>query len=170
MFQRIGVKTVSGERQHSDFIVLIHIQNGFSRVIGILHCVCHVQGWAYTCCRSILMLLSISVQVMFLFSDVNECSYAEFNACPKKNTCVNLEGYYICAPQHAHADIMQHQLSQRKEGKKHSISPWKILRMPLQDSVIYCRSHLHGKGFWSVQCSSFCSWEKILDKPAVSYF
>ncbi|NXX49485.1 UROL1 protein, partial [Tricholaema leucomelas] len=50
--------------------------------------------------------------------DVNECSYAEFNACPKKNTCVNLEGYYSCAPQHAHVDIMQQQLSQRKEGKK----------------------------------------------------
>uniref|UniRef100_A0A8C8B794 Uromodulin like 1 n=1 Tax=Otus sunia TaxID=257818 RepID=A0A8C8B794_9STRI len=31
--------------------------------------------------------------------DVNECSYAEFNACPEKNTCVNLEGYYSCDPQ-----------------------------------------------------------------------
>ncbi|NXR11920.1 UROL1 protein, partial [Semnornis frantzii] len=51
--------------------------------------------------------------------DVNECSYAEFNACPKKNTCVNLEGYYSCAPQRAHIDVMQHQLSQRKEGKKY---------------------------------------------------
>ncbi|XP_074785423.1 uromodulin-like 1 isoform X2 [Athene noctua] len=47
--------------------------------------------------------------------DVNECSYAEFNACPEKNTCVNLEGYYSCNPQHEHADI-PHQLSQRKEG------------------------------------------------------
>ncbi|XP_049691162.1 uromodulin-like 1 isoform X3 [Accipiter gentilis] len=48
--------------------------------------------------------------------DVNECSYAEFNACPEKNTCVNLEGYYSCDPQHEHADVISHQLSQRKEG------------------------------------------------------
>uniref|UniRef100_A0A8C4JR70 Uromodulin like 1 n=1 Tax=Dromaius novaehollandiae TaxID=8790 RepID=A0A8C4JR70_DRONO len=34
--------------------------------------------------------------------DVNECSYAEFNACPKKDTCVNLEGYYSCNPEHEH--------------------------------------------------------------------
>nr|XP_010306494.1 PREDICTED: uromodulin-like 1 [Balearica regulorum gibbericeps] len=47
--------------------------------------------------------------------DVNECSHAEFNACPEKNTCVNLEGYYSCDPQHEHADI-SHQLSRRKEG------------------------------------------------------
>ncbi|NXW18381.1 UROL1 protein, partial [Circaetus pectoralis] len=47
--------------------------------------------------------------------DVNECSYAEFNACPEKNTCVNLEGYYSCDPQHEHADVISHQLSQRKE-------------------------------------------------------
>lgn len=65
------------------------------------------------------MLLSISVQVVFLFLDVNECSYAEFNACPEKNTCVNLEGYYSCDPQHEHADVISHQLSQRKEGKRH---------------------------------------------------
>ncbi|XP_074672972.1 uromodulin-like 1 [Strix aluco] len=48
--------------------------------------------------------------------DVNECSYAEFNACPEKNTCVNLEGYYSCDPQHELADIVPYQLSQRKEG------------------------------------------------------
>ncbi|CAM9632178.1 unnamed protein product [Bubo scandiacus] len=48
--------------------------------------------------------------------DVNECSYAEFNACPEKNTCVNLEGYYSCDPQHELADIIPYQLSQRKEG------------------------------------------------------
>ncbi|NXS65454.1 UROL1 protein, partial [Pandion haliaetus] len=47
--------------------------------------------------------------------DVNECSYAEFNACPEKNTCVNLEGYYSCDPQHEHADVTPHQLSRRKE-------------------------------------------------------
>ncbi|NXN20062.1 UROL1 protein, partial [Indicator maculatus] len=51
--------------------------------------------------------------------DVDECSYAEFNACPMKNSCVNLEGYYSCDPQHEHADVIQHWLNQRKEGKKH---------------------------------------------------
>ncbi|NWQ78763.1 UROL1 protein, partial [Columbina picui] len=51
--------------------------------------------------------------------DVNECSYAEFNACPEKSTCVNLEGYYSCDPQHEHADVKPHQLSTRKEGKKY---------------------------------------------------
>ncbi|XP_035752398.1 uromodulin-like 1 [Egretta garzetta] len=48
--------------------------------------------------------------------DVNECSYVEFNACPEKNTCVNLEGYYSCDPQHEHAGANPHQLSPRKEG------------------------------------------------------
>ncbi|XP_009696457.1 PREDICTED: uromodulin-like 1, partial [Cariama cristata] len=48
--------------------------------------------------------------------DVNECSYSEFNACPEKNTCVNLEGYYSCDTHHEHADVIPHQLSQRKEG------------------------------------------------------
>ncbi|KFZ52979.1 Uromodulin-like 1, partial [Antrostomus carolinensis] len=47
--------------------------------------------------------------------DINECSYDEFNACPKKNTCVNLEGYYSCDLQHEHADVSLHQLSTRKE-------------------------------------------------------
>ncbi|NXJ76400.1 UROL1 protein, partial [Trogon melanurus] len=47
--------------------------------------------------------------------DVNECSYAEFNTCPEKSTCVNLEGFYSCDPQHEHADVVPHQLSQRKE-------------------------------------------------------
>ncbi|XP_005151752.2 uromodulin-like 1 [Melopsittacus undulatus] len=48
--------------------------------------------------------------------DVNECFYVEFNTCPEKNTCVNLEGYYSCDPQHGHADVIPHQLSGRKEG------------------------------------------------------
>ncbi|XP_037233871.1 uromodulin-like 1 [Falco rusticolus] len=48
--------------------------------------------------------------------DVNECSYAEFNACPEKNTCVNLEGYYRCNPQREQADVIPHQLSRRMEG------------------------------------------------------
>ncbi|KAM6293437.1 uromodulin-like 1 [Porphyrio hochstetteri] len=48
--------------------------------------------------------------------DVNECSYAEFNACPENDTCVNLEGYYTCDPHHEHADVISHQLSRRKEG------------------------------------------------------
>ncbi|KAM6310088.1 uromodulin-like 1 [Aegotheles albertisi] len=48
--------------------------------------------------------------------DVNECSYAEFNACPVKNTCINLEGYYSCDPQHEDADVNPRQLSTRKEG------------------------------------------------------
>ncbi|XP_027544846.1 uromodulin-like 1 [Neopelma chrysocephalum] len=45
--------------------------------------------------------------------DVNECSYAELNACLQKSTCVNLEGYYSCDP---HAHVIPHQLSRRKEG------------------------------------------------------
>ncbi|XP_068035692.1 uromodulin-like 1 [Anomalospiza imberbis] len=48
--------------------------------------------------------------------DVNECSYAEFNACPEKSSCVNLEGYYSCHPQHEHATVIPHRLSPRKEG------------------------------------------------------
>ncbi|NWI52212.1 UROL1 protein, partial [Calyptomena viridis] len=51
--------------------------------------------------------------------DVNECSHAEFNACPEKSTCVNLEGYYSCDPQHGHAHVIPHQLGQRKQGKKY---------------------------------------------------
>ncbi|NWI02031.1 UROL1 protein, partial [Tichodroma muraria] len=51
--------------------------------------------------------------------DVNECSYAEFNACPEKSSCVNLEGYYICHPQREHATVIPHWLSPRKEGKKY---------------------------------------------------
>ncbi|XP_053788806.1 uromodulin-like 1 [Vidua chalybeata] len=47
--------------------------------------------------------------------DVNECSYAEFNACPEKSSCVNLEGYYSCHPQHEHATVIPHWLSPRKE-------------------------------------------------------
>ncbi|XP_074955413.1 uromodulin-like 1 [Phalacrocorax aristotelis] len=48
--------------------------------------------------------------------DVNECSHVEFNTCPEKNTCVNLEGYYSCDYQHEHADVNPHHLSPRKEG------------------------------------------------------
>ncbi|XP_068540911.1 uromodulin-like 1 isoform X2 [Anas acuta] len=48
--------------------------------------------------------------------DVNECSYAEFNACPKQNTCVNLEGYYSCSPENEHADVSPQQLSTGKDG------------------------------------------------------
>ncbi|XP_014736098.1 PREDICTED: uromodulin-like 1 [Sturnus vulgaris] len=48
--------------------------------------------------------------------DVNECSYAEFNACPEKSSCVNLEGYYSCHPQHEHATAIPHWLSPREEG------------------------------------------------------
>ncbi|NXB72303.1 UROL1 protein, partial [Donacobius atricapilla] len=51
--------------------------------------------------------------------DVNECSYAEFNACPEKSSCVNLEGYYSCHPQNEHATVIPHWLSPRKEGKKY---------------------------------------------------
>nr|XP_054484504.1 uromodulin-like 1 [Agelaius phoeniceus] len=47
--------------------------------------------------------------------DVNECSYAEFNACPEKSSCVNLEGYYSCHPQHGHATVIPPWLSPRKE-------------------------------------------------------
>ncbi|NWS01799.1 UROL1 protein, partial [Motacilla alba] len=47
--------------------------------------------------------------------DVNECSYAEFNACPEKSSCVNREGYYSCHPQHEHAAVSPHWLSPRKE-------------------------------------------------------
>ncbi|XP_010215637.1 PREDICTED: uromodulin-like 1 [Tinamus guttatus] len=48
--------------------------------------------------------------------DVNECSYAVFNACPKRDTCINLEGYYSCNPGHEHADVSPQQREARKEG------------------------------------------------------
>ncbi|RMC06184.1 hypothetical protein DUI87_15614 [Hirundo rustica rustica] len=48
--------------------------------------------------------------------DVDECSYAEFNACPEKSSCVNLEGYYSCHPQHEHATAIPHWLSPREEA------------------------------------------------------
>lgn len=107
-----------GEGQHSDFIALIYTQNCFSRVTADLHWIYHIQSLVYTHCRSILTLLSISMRGVFFFLDVNECSYVEFNTCPEKNTCVNLEGYYSCNPQHEHADVNPHQLTPRKEGKK----------------------------------------------------
>ncbi|NXA84200.1 UROL1 protein, partial [Thryothorus ludovicianus] len=47
--------------------------------------------------------------------DVNECSYAEFNACPEKSSCVNLEGSYSCHPQHERATVIPRWLSPRKE-------------------------------------------------------
>uniref|UniRef100_A0A8C3JZY3 Uromodulin like 1 n=1 Tax=Calidris pygmaea TaxID=425635 RepID=A0A8C3JZY3_9CHAR len=43
--------------------------------------------------------------------DVNECSHLVFNACPEKNTCVNLEGYYSCDPQHERADVNPHHVT-----------------------------------------------------------
>ncbi|NXP86758.1 UROL1 protein, partial [Passerina amoena] len=51
--------------------------------------------------------------------DVNECSHAEFNACPEKSSCVNLEGYYSCHPQYEPATVIPQWLSPRKEGKKY---------------------------------------------------
>ncbi|XP_051470318.1 uromodulin-like 1 [Apus apus] len=48
--------------------------------------------------------------------DVNECSYAEFNACPENSTCINLEGYYSCNSQHEHADVNPQRLSSSEEG------------------------------------------------------
>ena len=114
-----------GEGQHSGFIAPIHTQNCFSRVTADLHWIYHTQSLVYTHGRSILTLPSISVQGVFFFLDVNECSHVEFNACPKKNTCVNLEGYYSCDPQHRHADVNPHQLSPGKEGKKCSSHPGK---------------------------------------------
>ncbi|NXA35727.1 UROL1 protein, partial [Eudromia elegans] len=47
--------------------------------------------------------------------DVNECAYAVFNACPKRDTCVNLEGYYSCNPEHEHAEVSPQQRSTRNE-------------------------------------------------------
>ncbi|POI35224.1 hypothetical protein CIB84_001024, partial [Bambusicola thoracicus] len=47
---------------------------------------------------------------------VDECSYAEFNACPEQNSCVNLEGYYSCSPEHQEAYVSPLQLSTRKDG------------------------------------------------------
>ncbi|XP_015738631.1 uromodulin-like 1 isoform X1 [Coturnix japonica] len=48
--------------------------------------------------------------------DVDECSYAEFNACPEQNSCVNLEGYYSCSPEHQEAYVSPLQWSTRKDG------------------------------------------------------
>ncbi|XP_042722740.1 uromodulin-like 1 [Lagopus leucura] len=48
--------------------------------------------------------------------DVDECSYAEFNACPEQNSCVNTEGYYSCSPEHQEAYVSPLQLSTRKDG------------------------------------------------------
>ncbi|NWJ06664.1 UROL1 protein, partial [Crypturellus undulatus] len=51
--------------------------------------------------------------------DVNECSNAVFNACPKRDACINLEGYYSCNSEHEHADVSPQQSNTRKEGKKY---------------------------------------------------
>ncbi|OXB79540.1 UNVERIFIED_CONTAM: hypothetical protein H355_000356 [Colinus virginianus] len=48
--------------------------------------------------------------------DIDECSYAEFNACPEQNSCVNLEGYYSCSPERQEAYVSPHQLSTKKDG------------------------------------------------------
>ncbi|NXO69584.1 UROL1 protein, partial [Phainopepla nitens] len=60
------------------------------------------------------MVKRVSEVIDTQVQDVNECSYAEFNACPEKSSCVNLEGYYSCHPQHEHAAVIP-----RKEGKKY---------------------------------------------------
>lgn len=125
----------------------IYIQNCFSRVTAGLHWICHIQSLVYTHCRSLVMLLSISVQGVFPFLDVNECSYAELNTCPEKSTCVNLEGFYSCAPQNEHTDVIPHQLSQRKEGKK-------------------CSSHL-GE-YWECFCRSLWSITGFTCKAKIS--
>lgn len=133
LFQRVGLKSdrvitewglVLGKGQHSDFIAPIYTQNCFSRVTADLHWIYHMQRPVYIHCRSILMLVSISVQGVFFFLDVNECSYVEFNACPDKNTCVNLEGYYSCDPQHEHSDVNPHQLSPGKKRRSHLGKYW----------------------------------------------
>ncbi|NWT20295.1 UROL1 protein, partial [Vireo altiloquus] len=63
--------------------------------------------------------------------DVNECSYAEFNACPDKSSCVNLEGHYSCHPQHEPTRVIPHRLSLRKEGKKYpsAVTNHRILKV-----------------------------------------
>ncbi|NXV06451.1 UROL1 protein, partial [Cettia cetti] len=63
--------------------------------------------------------------------DVNECSYAEFNACPEKSSCVNLEGNYSCHPEQEHATVIPHWLSPGKEGKRYpsAITNHRILRV-----------------------------------------
>ncbi|NXU40275.1 UROL1 protein, partial [Drymodes brunneopygia] len=59
--------------------------------------------------------------------DVNECSYAEFNACPERSSCVNLEGYYSCHPQHEPATGIPHQLSPREEADPSAVTNHRIL-------------------------------------------
>ncbi|NWT80780.1 UROL1 protein, partial [Lanius ludovicianus] len=59
--------------------------------------------------------------------DVNECSYAEFNACPEKSSCVNLEGHYSCHPQYQRAGVIPHQLSPRKEADPSAVTNHRIL-------------------------------------------
>ncbi|XP_072703095.1 uromodulin-like 1 isoform X2 [Ciconia boyciana] len=109
--------------------------------------------------------------------DVNECSYVEFNACAEKNTCVNLEGYYSCDPQHEHADVNPHQLSPRKEGlalstpssaldlintsnSSLSISNSSLLSMTNQDTDAGCYpSAVRNHRIFSVTSNSFeTSW------------
>ncbi|RLW07792.1 hypothetical protein DV515_00003521 [Chloebia gouldiae] len=65
--------------------------------------------------KRVYEVIDTQVQGVLFFLDVNECSYAEFNACPEKSSCVNLEGYYSCHPQLGHATVIPHWLSPRKE-------------------------------------------------------
>ncbi|NWY73950.1 UROL1 protein, partial [Erithacus rubecula] len=59
--------------------------------------------------------------------DVNECSYAELNACPEESSCVNLEGSYSCQPQHEHATVIPPWLSPRKEADPSAVTNHRIL-------------------------------------------
>ncbi|KYO22876.1 uromodulin-like 1 isoform C [Alligator mississippiensis] len=43
--------------------------------------------------------------------DVNECSYAELNACPQKELCINMEGFYSCTCEPEHMDTNSSHLS-----------------------------------------------------------
>lgn len=151
LFQRVGVKSDRvlfwGRAVLWFHCTQIHpelLQQSYCRFT--LH-LSYPEPGLHTRCKSSLMLLSIPVQGVFLFLDVNECSYAEFNACPEKNTCVNLEGYYRCNPQREQADVIPHQLSRRMEGKK-------------------CRSHL-GK-YWESFCRPLWSVADITCKTKIS--
>lgn len=93
------------------------------------------------------------VQGVFFFLDVNECSYAEFNACPEKSACVNVEGYYSCDLQHEHADVNPHQLSTRKEGKNVDLTLGNTENASAELCGLLQKlpTYLQGKDFWSMQ-------------------
>ncbi|XP_019412658.1 PREDICTED: uromodulin-like 1 [Crocodylus porosus] len=55
--------------------------------------------------RRVYEVIDIDVQ------DVNECSYAELNACPRKELCRNMEGFYSCTCEHEHVDTNSSHLS-----------------------------------------------------------